>query len=548
MQSQESDSMDGVEPLTDTLSKLSTQSQDTFAVPKLQHKPRQRSKSMNLHLETPNQRLVKPLATAFHSTGVISKKNKPKPHLHNTPITPIKHKQYLDNVQPSSTMKTSLLSAKPPKMPFTPMTKTPQPFSFYSPCNSHNSPFGVTPFKQSTFKSNKLQRSPLAESPLKSNKRLHLSTDDSPQMKSSDLNIAPLDTPVSKFKTGFLELSPGFEAESPSQSLSSKSIFYPQTSPIVKKTDRNIFQEKKKVAEPESPGLPSKIFFANMIKDKKKSTHPIPFSSLISRYRLPIDNQFFEALDGAQPALKNLLAVIQKYTHEDGTSPIPDYFETRFVIEARLGHGSFADAYHVISMENAEHYAIKKTRQPFLGYKDATQKLEEVKMLLAVSGHPNCVNLKDAWIQYGYIYIQMELCVNGSLSKYLEESCAESALAEDHIWTILYDITKGLAHIHSLGIAHLDIKPANIFITANGRLKIGDFGLACKVPVVTGDHEGDRTYLAPEMLSDEEIGCPADIFSLGMIVLEIAANIVLPENGPVWHQFREVWCEFSNVD
>jgi mitosis inhibitor protein kinase SWE1 len=85
---------------------------------------------------------------------------------------------------------------------------------------------------------------------------------------------------------------------------------------------------------------------------------------------------------------------------------------------------------------------------------------------------------------------------------------------------------------------HLDMKPANILITFEGALKIGDFGLAQPVTTSEGvDVEGDREYMAPEMLKGNVSGS-ADIFSLGLITLEAAANVVLPDNGPTWIALR----------
>jgi len=84
----------------------------------------------------------------------------------------------------------------------------------------------------------------------------------------------------------------------------------------------------------------------------------------------------------------------------------------------------------------------------------------------------------------------------------------------------------------------LDLKPANVFIDWEGVLKIGDFGMASVWPAPPHlDGEGDREYIAPEALSGR-FDKPADVFTLGMIILEIAGNIVLPDNGMSWQRLR----------
>jgi mitosis inhibitor protein kinase SWE1 len=91
------------------------------------------------------------------------------------------------------------------------------------------------------------------------------------------------------------------------------------------------------------------------------------------------------------------------------------------------------------------------------------------------------------------------------------------------------------------------MKPSNIFIDFEGTLKIGDFGMAASLPIEKShgvDFEGDREYLAYEVLRGE-IDKPADVFSLGLIMLEIAANVKLPDNGATWTALRTG--DFSEV-
>ena len=84
----------------------------------------------------------------------------------------------------------------------------------------------------------------------------------------------------------------------------------------------------------------------------------------------------------------------------------------------------------------------------------------------------------------------------------------------------------------------MDLKPANILITFEGCLKIADFGIATRWPAQPGiDGEGDREYIGPEILMGQ-YDKPGDVFALGLIMLEIAANVMLPDNGASWQRLR----------
>jgi mitosis inhibitor protein kinase SWE1 len=223
----------------------------------------------------------------------------------------------------------------------------------------------------------------------------------------------------------------------------------------------------------------------------------------------------------------------------------------RFDHVGLVGTGEFSLVYAVSERGslNDNRYAVKRTKTPFLGPKARIRRLEEVEILRALTG-PNSdndgddgkdyiVNLLDAWEINGHLYIMTEFCENGNLDTFLSERGNVSRLDEWRVWKILVEIALGLRYIHKYNFLHLDIKPANIFITFEGTLKIGDFGMATTYPAASGiEREGDREYIAPEVLSCQRYDKPADIFSLGIMMLEIAANIVLPDNGVHWQKLR----------
>lgn len=97
-------------------------------------------------------------------------------------------------------------------------------------------------------------------------------------------------------------------------------------------------------------------------------------------------------------------------------------------------------------------------------------------------------------------------------------------------------------------MTHLDLKPANIFVDALGMLKIGDFGLSARIGEShDADSEGDKVYMAPEVL-EGHYSKAADIFSLGLIALELAADVVLPSEGDSWTALRRGDFGMLNLD
>ncbi|KAG6812020.1 hypothetical protein H0H92_004682 [Tricholoma furcatifolium] len=244
----------------------------------------------------------------------------------------------------------------------------------------------------------------------------------------------------------------------------------------------------------------------------------------------------------------------------------PGRFARDFVEEDEIGSGEFGKVIKVRSNggNGGEFYAVKKSKR-FEGPRHRLRLREEVEVLQHLSRvaassasfeknrHPNVLAYIDSWEEDEALFIQTELCDSGNLAQFLWEfGRAFPRLTEDRVWKIAVDLSSGLRFIHDAGVIHLDLKPSNVFVTSEGRLKIGDFGMATLWP---GSHvhgtgssferEGDKLYLAPEVLQGQ-YSKAADVFSLGMTILETAANIVVPDQGEAWQRLRRE--DFSQVD
>ena len=183
-------------------------------------------------------------------------------------------------------------------------------------------------------------------------------------------------------------------------------------------------------------------------------------------------------------------------------------------------------------------WAVKKSRNAYIGPKDRQRKLQEVNTLKALGHSDHTVQLVDSWEDKSHLYIQTEFCEEGSLDLFLDQVGRKARLDDFRIWKILLELSRGLKHIHDSGFIHLDLKPANVLITFEGVLKIADFGMATRWPAQPGiDGEGDREYIGPEILRGQ-FDKPGDVFALGLIMLEIAGNVMLPDNGASWQRLR----------
>ncbi|KAL1264112.1 hypothetical protein QQF64_004467 [Cirrhinus molitorella] len=237
------------------------------------------------------------------------------------------------------------------------------------------------------------------------------------------------------------------------------------------------------------------------------------------------------------------------------------FFDQCFTNLGLIGRGSFGEVFKVVSLVDGCQYAVKRSVQRFRGEVERARSIAEAWNHEGLHPHPYVLGFIAAWEEAGHLYIQTELCCT-SLLLYAEETPFHTG--ETSAWTYLCDMLSALDHLHSHGFAHLDIKPANIFITKSGRLKLGDFGLLIRLPtdgkkqVIEGKREmrteevdlqeGDPRYMAPELLRGE-YGTAADIFSLGVSILELACNIEVPKGGDDWQQLRRghLPAEFTNA-
>ncbi|CAD8118217.1 unnamed protein product [Paramecium sonneborni] len=197
-----------------------------------------------------------------------------------------------------------------------------------------------------------------------------------------------------------------------------------------------------------------------------------------------------------------------------------------FQVISKLGEGAFSSVYKVKRLEDGQEYALKKVKLQNLNEKEKQNSMNEVRILASVK-HPNIICYKEAFIdlQSNSLCIVMELADGSDLyQKIVNSKKNNKQIEEQTIWNIFIQIVRGLKALHELKILHRDLKSANVFLSQNGDVKLGDMNVskvAKKGLLYT--QTGTPFYASPEVWKDQPYDQKSDIWSLGCVIYEMAA-------------------------
>ncbi|CAG9314475.1 unnamed protein product [Blepharisma stoltei] len=196
----------------------------------------------------------------------------------------------------------------------------------------------------------------------------------------------------------------------------------------------------------------------------------------------------------------------------------------QFEILNKLGEGAFSSVYKVRRKSDGQIYALKKVKFAPMNYREKENALNEVRILASID-HPNIIAYKEAFFDEGTssLCIVMEYAEGGDLLNKIE-NCKKRSIyfTENEILSTLAQTIRGLKALHDLKILHRDIKCANIFLTANGTVKIGDLNVS-KVNKggLAYTQTGTPYYASPEVWQDKPYNSSSDIWSLGCVIYEM---------------------------
>jgi len=181
-----------------------------------------------------------------------------------------------------------------------------------------------------------------------------------------------------------------------------------------------------------------------------------------------------------------------------------------------LGRGGMADVYASVDPRSGDRVAVKVFRGAGIG--GADRRSAEVRTLTDLR-HPNLVELLDAGTQDGYEYLVMALVEGPTLGQACRQRLSLMRTAQ-----VGAAVADALAYVHAGDVVHRDVKPDNVLLGPGPRVRLADFGIARMVSATritqSGLLVGTAAYLAPEQVTGDEVAAPADVYALGLVLLE----------------------------
>jgi serine/threonine-protein kinase len=200
-------------------------------------------------------------------------------------------------------------------------------------------------------------------------------------------------------------------------------------------------------------------------------------------------------------------------------------FGGRYELKARLAIGGMGEVWQAVDKVIERQVAIKILKEEYLGDKAFRERFRAEARHAALVNHEGIASVYDFGEEEGSAYLVMELVPGEALSTIIER---ERFLSAERVLDIVAQTASALHAAHQAGLVHRDVKPGNLLITPDGRVKITDFGIARAVDQVpltaTGQVMGTVQYLSPEQASGKSATALTDIYSLGIVAYEALAG------------------------
>jgi serine/threonine protein kinase len=198
----------------------------------------------------------------------------------------------------------------------------------------------------------------------------------------------------------------------------------------------------------------------------------------------------------------------------------------RYRLQLRIAIGGMGEVWQAEDELILRQVAIKILKQEYLSDPAFLERFRTEARSAALVEHEGIANIYDYGEDTGSAYLVMELVPGESMSRLLER---EKRLPEAQVLDIVAQTSRALAAAHARGLVHRDIKPGNLLITPDGKVKITDFGIARvgdQVPLTkTGQVMGTVQYLAPEQATGKTSTGATDLYSLGVVAYEALAGM-----------------------
>jgi serine/threonine-protein kinase len=191
--------------------------------------------------------------------------------------------------------------------------------------------------------------------------------------------------------------------------------------------------------------------------------------------------------------------------------------DQRYEIVNTIAAGDFATVYRARDRELGREVAVKQIHQQFLSDPRQLERFWREAQILASLQHPNILTIYDVVRPRGWLFLEL---MRGNL----QTMTRGQPIDLDYLRTVLFGSLQALQFLHSNGILHGDVKPTNLLVDSQNRVKLGDFGLARRASSQEGSLlKGTTKYMAPELVSNQfgPCGPASDLYSLGFSAYEL---------------------------